>query len=358
MITECTVHGMILSCSTPAAHGEIATWFKDFGPIICSVASFWLAYRVSRVTREQKEINKSAYNLNLFKERFAVWNDFQAKKDTAIHLKRIFLFDKYTENDDELREFKKNVFEVENILKKIVFLFVNKDTPEKFKSIISHIEYNINTLDNAEEYRRLLKEGNRIKTIYRSYISPENRTYRGMKIYIDDVFSGIKTYRGLYNFVHECHENSDFIKKIFISNHSYESLYWIFDDMYYNTMVEYYELEDKISEFYDSVDEEVLVYDDRSREEVEYHLKEGEKLEKEIEECRKFLESLKETHKGALSDVYALHKEMKEKFMDDEKKCEEILEKTNIDDDRENVRDERFFNSVNDLMQYHLRIDG
>ncbi|WP_182041558.1 hypothetical protein [Bombella mellum] len=81
MITEGTVHGMILSCSTPAAHGAIATWLKDFGPIICSVASFWLAYRVSRITREQKEINKSAYNLNLFKERFAIYGKFKTLSD-------------------------------------------------------------------------------------------------------------------------------------------------------------------------------------------------------------------------------------------------------------------------------------
>lgn len=343
MITECTVHGMILSCSTPAAHGEIATWFKDFGPIICSVASFWLAYRVSRITREQKEINKSAYNLNLFKERFAIWNDFQAKKDTVIHIKRVFLFYKYTENSDELREFRKNVFEVENILKKIIFLFVSKNTPEKFNDIISHIKYNMNILNNAKEYRRIFEERVRLNRICNTAMYYDEHIYK---------YYGINNYISLYNFVNEIINSYEFLKKLFVFNCSEMIISQFLNDCSVH-VVEYEELGNDIFSLSEDIDE-MGPWDEEGGD----RLIEKEALVEKYRKCKERLEEIKESYKDILSEVYALHEKMKERIMDDEKKYEEILEKTNIDDDRKNIRDERFFNSVSNFMQYYLRIGG
>lgn len=130
MIMECTVHGMILSCSSPPVYGQRLTWLKDFGPLICSVAiviwsglSYWLARRVSFITTEQKDINKNVYKLNFFKERFAVWNEFQQFYGTIHDIRKYYI-------NKNINNFKGNVnIKCENfeklipVLDKILVLF-------------------------------------------------------------------------------------------------------------------------------------------------------------------------------------------------------------------------------------------
>lgn len=179
---------MAMKCSTDPAYDGIWVWLgwvKDFGPILVALASYYLARRVSKITRRQKEINEKAYDLNLFKERFAVWNEFQDTKETIGIIKEFFIkegayiykgdFSKtFLEVSDEFESYKNEIDELIVVLNKITLLF-----PINSIEIHKHIEYLIEIYNNHSNYLNNTSLCKDARNIYRrindKFIQKENK---------------------------------------------------------------------------------------------------------------------------------------------------------------------------------------
>lgn len=118
------------------------TIIKDYGSVTTSFFSIILSYCVSRINKEQKEINKSAYNLNLFKERFAIYSKFKSfydekniiysiRSNLIVTNKRSYLFS-LLKLDENITKWIKCLKKVSKVVDEISLLFQKEFEEEEY----------------------------------------------------------------------------------------------------------------------------------------------------------------------------------------------------------------------------------
>lgn len=365
MTTECTVHGMILSCSSPPVYGWALTWLKDFGSffvsvfsVSVSVCSYFLARNVSKITKRQKELNEKNYDLSLFKERFAVWNEFQGKRDILLNIGRFFSSDEH-EYDPE--KYRKDIFEVEDILKKINFLFIDDNSNRENDKIVESIKYNENLFRNIEKYREKHNDIGMMKEIYLNF-DKDDQFYsfledRGRKVKLMEEFGyDMRAYYDFFDGFYKVCYFYDKAKKDF--------------DYIENFLINFCENYNKNS----SVENNIygkgkiinLYYKERadsSRKKLfqlnlstfTRYRRDMKDLKKRIPSMEEEIKSWKEKNKSIMDELREIRNEIGEKIGDYEKECEEIYTKTNCIMDN-SCGEKKFFDSANEFMENHLRI--
>lgn len=144
-----------------SAYNVLWTKVKDFGPVATSFLSFCLAYCVSRITKEQKEINKRAYDLNLFKERFAVYGRFKElyNMKEVVYNNGIYSKLLYGSLEKEIRAIK----EIYSVLSEVSILF--KVDFEKNNSLNEEVGEFLRLVDYFLEFQEFNNISNKIKYI-------------------------------------------------------------------------------------------------------------------------------------------------------------------------------------------------
>ncbi|WP_282803145.1 hypothetical protein [Bombella apis] len=356
---------MILSCSSPPVYGWVLTRLKDFGSFfvsVCSVSvsvfSYLLARDVSKITKRQKELNEKNYDLSLFKERFAVWNEFQGKRDILLNIGRFFSFD---EHEYDPKKYRKDIFEVEDILKKINFLFIDDNSNRENDKIVESIKYNENLFRNIEKYREKHNDIEMMKEIYLDF-DKDDQFYsfledRGRKVKLMEEFGyDMRAYYDFFNGFYKVCYLYDKAKKVL----DYKEEFVINFCKYYNKHVS------GENNIYDKGEIINIYYKERShstnKERIRIKLSTVNRYKRDMKELKKHIPSMeeeikswKEKNKSIMDELREIRNEIGKKIGDYEKECEEIYTKTNCIMD--NICGEKkFFDSANEFMENHLKI--
>lgn len=336
MAIEYTIHDIFSSCITPPKNGAIGTFLKNFGPLIVSTLSLRLAWSVSRITKNQKEINRKSYNLNLFKERFSLWKKFNAQKcDYEIKIEKFFEIEPQRKHGIDLEEIfdkalseQSNAEEISSLLKEIKFLF--RDPENNFKEVIEAIEYNINISHNHQKY----------KDIFSKYKDLNNLIFVNNADY-DEKFAEI--FRRIII-------TYEFIDKELLVIDNYDEL-----KIFYTDFKEKYRKMRNLKCAISQKEEKICIVQKNKN---FSHGDEGNiiKIKKEIQQHRKSLmeteiefNNLKEINRNLIECINAIEIEIKLKLDKYEKELKNLYFKSTMKGN--------FFKKVNDMMEYYLDVD-
>ncbi|MCX5615399.1 hypothetical protein NQF87_00165 [Bombella sp. TMW 2.2559] len=336
MATECTIHDMILTGSTLHDYGAIGTFLKNFGPLIVSTLSLGLAWSVSRITKNQKEINRKSYNLNLFKERFALWKKFNDKKYAySAKFGDLFRIETPREHGIDLEEILDRALsdqsyeeEISKILKEIKFLF--RDPENKFRDVIKSIEYNTNISYNHGKYKDIFIRCKTLKEII--LINQENYDEKFAELFRKIIMT--------YDFIDN--------ELLFISNFSeLKNFYTTFIKKHRSVCDLKHSISQKEEEIYSIQQNKNYSHDDDSN--IIKIKKEIQQNKESIDEIEKELNNLKKINRHLVEQINNIEVKIRIKSDEYEKELKLIYHNSNMKGE--------FFDRVNNMMEYYLDVD-